>query len=230
VAFAKVIAPLMARTDFGSMFMRLPAKLRKYFASSNGQRWALLWIEILDQAGLGRDLHQPVFANDPGAARGASLPTALSRVQWLSGILIGEDRLTSAHVAAIQPGRIMSNAQADVLDTRYGDATAAGGQPATADQAANLTDFRKQQLFGLGSLGDRHEAVGPNIQSPIFELRRMMQNVSTHEFTEMALGVYDFLARLNAANPGEAVAPYQRQQRRVAKPDVIDKLRFRMAA
>jgi hypothetical protein len=230
VAFAKVIAPLMARTDLGSMYMNgVPEAERTYFAAVTGDRWRLMWRDILTRAGVAGGIDQPLFVADPTAAQGARLPSALSRRQWLDGILDGEDRLTSEHIAPIRTTYQLTPSQVNLLE-RLGDDTGVVGANPTPEQADKLTEYRETQLFGLGGMGDKHENVGPGVDAPIFELRRMLQNIDTHHFTEMALGVFDYLAALNNSAPGDAAPVYQKANRNVSRPGRMEKMRFKMAA
>jgi len=62
------------------------------------------------------------------------------------------------------------------------------------------------QLFGFGSLGDRTDTVGPTNQetdaSVILEYRRMVGGVPHDKWKKFALGLFDYVRRVNAGDEG----------------------------
>lgn len=231
VAFAKQIAPLMARTDFGQMFANdVPGAETAWLSGMGGARFRGMWSQILIAAGVGGGVGAPLFAAEPGAALGAELPAALTRAQWLNGIAAGNDLLTSANIHAVAAGPL-TPAQAQVL-TASGNVAllpANAGAPATLAQTNWLTQHRQVQLFGLGGMGGAHDVVNPGpgaVNAPIIELRRMLQGVDPHDFTEMALGIFDYIRALNATAAGGVAAPYQRTHRNIAAPNQGELVNF----
>jgi hypothetical protein len=75
----------------------------------------------------------------------------------------------------------------------------------------NWSDSKtKDEMESMGSLGNKVETVGaPGQQqaAPIFELRRIRQNLTPETTLRMALDTFDFIRRLNA---GQAGAHYTR--------------------
>lgn len=278
LAYAKQIAPLMARTDFGSMFTNdIPAPERVWLSggvgAGAGVRFRNMWTYILNAAAIGGGLAAPLYAVDPGAAPGADLPGALTRRQWIDSIRGGVDPLTSANAPAVAAGVALTAGQAWLLnESGFGvnagvpstgpqaaflnangfpgavagqvltPAQAAllnangfgrvAGTAATAPEAVVLTQQRSNVLFGLGGLGPAHDVVNPGVgavNAPIFELRRMYQGVTPHAFTEMALGIFDYIRALNATAAGLPGA-YARVPRAVSALTLGQKFRFYRAA
>jgi hypothetical protein len=231
LAYAKQIAPLMARTDFGHMFARyVPREERKYLRAQGGRRFRLMWRKILKKAGVAGGIDAPLYAASPSAALGSALPGALSRRAWLDGIVTGVDLLTSKHIPGVAAGDPLTDAQAWRLN-QFQLGPAAPGQQATQQQAEALTSYRRDQLFGLGAMGGKHDMVNPaggGMKAPIFELRRMRQNVDVHTFTEMALGVYDHIVALNATAPGATAPAYHQSRRAASQPSRGQRIRYAM--
>jgi hypothetical protein len=234
VAYAKQIAPLMARTSFGRIFVQdVPAPEVAWLAGAGAAQFRQMWTQILlNTPGGGGGLPAPLFATDPGAAVGATLPAALTRDQWLTDIAAGTDRLTAADIPAVAAAPLTA-AQAARLNQDAGLGVAIPGAPPTAAQTAWLTQYRRDQVFGLGGFGPAHDFVPPGPaarDAPLLELRRMRPGVDAHEFTEIALGLFDYIRALNAAGaPGAPVGPYQRGVRAVAAPSVVEQNNFRAA-
>jgi hypothetical protein len=93
-SYPKTIAPLMARTDFSSLYALLNPTERQYYQATSGQEWlALVLVAMGWNPG---DLDQPVFAQGiqtPSAGVPAQLP-GLTRRRWLVGMTNGTDYLT----------------------------------------------------------------------------------------------------------------------------------------
>jgi hypothetical protein len=214
VAYAKQIAPLMARTNFVGMYNAVPQQERKWLQAIKPPRWEGLWDYVLEAGNLSKDAGAPLFTADPNAAEGSRL-TFLTRWWWIIGLPKGYDLLTTDDLATLDldaPGAPLSKEQAGRLNATQ-DPSLAGeeGKPPTDEQAAYLRNFRAHQLFGLGGFGEKTEAVGGGaVQAPIFELRRLMQSIDAHQFTEMALGVFDYITALNATDAGQQAPAYQR--------------------
>jgi len=116
LAYAKQLAPLMARTDFGSVFTTdVPGPERAYLAALGGVPFGQMWTGILAAAGVGGGLAAPLFASDPAAATGADLPAALTRQAWITGISQGADLLTSANIPSVPAVGVLGANQALIL-------------------------------------------------------------------------------------------------------------------
>ncbi|MET0908176.1 MAG: DUF4157 domain-containing protein [Ilumatobacteraceae bacterium] len=93
-AYAKSIAPIMARTDFGTIFAAIPEA--QYYRTYPNQ-WVALNLHVAGQGGQGA---QPFFSGtstyvDP--AEWADIQNAMSRTDWLSTMTTGVDLLTVDH-------------------------------------------------------------------------------------------------------------------------------------
>jgi hypothetical protein len=190
--YAKQIAPLMARTDFGTIFTTdLPPLEQGFLSHAGGRRFRNMFRRILAQAAIGGGLNAQLFAVEPATVAGAGLNISgsLTRNAWLSGISQGNDLLTSLTFPSV-PAR--------------------------------------PHLFGLGGFGNLQgpDPTGGGVLRPIVELRRMRQGVNPHDFTEIAMGVYDYVVALNAAAPGAHPPPYARVARAVKAPTLGQKLNY----
>jgi len=95
--YAKQIAPLMARTDFGAIFTNsLPPPEQAFLSAANGAEFLAMFTQIVAQAGIGNGLGAQIFAFDPLFAPGLNISTSLTRRRWLRGISQNNDRLTPA--------------------------------------------------------------------------------------------------------------------------------------
>src|SRR5262249_30872347 len=95
IGYAKSIAPLMARTDFGTLFGQLPDEDKKYIRAHPAAFEAI----VADASGLnmGQDMFPNGIYKDPRTA-GAGDPNALAgltRATWVGGIAAGFDFLTA---------------------------------------------------------------------------------------------------------------------------------------
>lgn|GEM_PF-3319109 len=194
LAYAKQIAPLMARTDFGSMFTQdIPPGEQAFLSAGGGVAFLAMMTQALLSAGVAGGMGVQLFGVDPANAPGAGLSGNLTRQAWVAGISQGNDLLTT---------------------------------PTFPHAAAG------PQLFGLGAMGPHHEHVDPagaNVLAPVFELRRIRQGVLPHEFTEMAMGIFDHIVALNSAGPGAAHVPYNQVARNVKNPTKLQNLGYNIA-
>ncbi|MHC1757841.1 MAG: DUF4157 domain-containing protein [Methanosarcina sp.] len=190
--YAKQIAPLMARTDFGSMFgADIPGPESGFLSAGGGAEFVNMWTQIV-AAGVGGGLGVPLIANEPLVTRGLGLNISgnLTRLGWIMNVSQGIDQLTSANF------------------------------PSALEQP---------HLFGLGGLGGGHDAgVGPapGANAPIFELRRMMNGMHPHDFTEVAMGVFDYIVGLNNAAAGAVAPAYGRVARPAKSPKFGQKFNY----
>jgi hypothetical protein len=193
--YAKQIAPLMARTDFGTIFTTdVPPNEQAFLSHSGGVRFRNLFRQILTHVGVVGGLTAPLFALEPQetAALGLNISGQLTRNAWLSGITQGNDRLT-----------------------RF-----------TFPSAPE-----RPYLQGLGGLQHIQgpDPTGGGVLRPVLELRRIQQNILPHDFTEIAMGIYDYIVALNAAGPGAHPAPYARVARAQKQPKLGQWLRYGLA-
>jgi hypothetical protein len=177
--YAKGIAPIMGRTDFGSMFQTdIPPAEQLFLSTVIGghSRLTDMFNDILPVAGIANGVNAQLFTNNPTvpAGQGIAIAGQLSRETWLDNITLGVDQLTAAN---------FPNALA---------------QP---------------HMFGLGARGGHHEGTGGGA-APVFELRRMQQHITPHHFTEIAMGIFDYLVALNSA-AGPGAGPYAHPNRAV---------------
>lgn len=186
--YAKQIAPIMARTEFGTLFANLSLAEQGFYSNMNGNEFVNLFTYILAQAGAGV-VAAPLFVIDPATVIGFgfNFPGSLQRDQWLRGITQRNDLLTSNTFPSV-PAR--------------------------------------PHLFGLGEFGNMQDAdpTGGGVNRPIFELRRMRKDVSPHEFTEIAMGVFDYIVDLNTGMGNNAT--YAPVLRAAKQPKYFQKFRF----
>jgi hypothetical protein len=225
--FLKGMAPLLARTSIGSIMAGdLSDAERLFFEHEGGARFVALWGHILATAQLG-ELDVPLIALDPSEGEGMELPTALSRRSWLAALAGPEhvDQLTAEHVPAVAEDGLLTAAQAKVLREDHDDREAVEGGPITTLRAQRLTTHRRENLEGFGALGTAHDTVGgvDRVRAPVFELRRMIA-MDTHEFAEMALGLFDYVVALNGAEGDEAT--YAHAEHRASTPSLRQRRRF----
>jgi hypothetical protein len=93
-AYAKSIAPLMARTDFSAIFRAMPES--GYYASYPAQ-WVALNLHVAGLTGAGG---QPFFSGTStyvDATEWADVQAAMSREEWLDAMARGTDLLTIAN-------------------------------------------------------------------------------------------------------------------------------------
>ena len=103
--YAKEIAPIMARTDFGSIFHDVPIVEQGVLGHADGALFAEMWKDILAAAGVAGGLEAQLFAQEPfEAEKEASLSESLTRDAWLRCISIGHDLLTRSTFPSV-PGR-----------------------------------------------------------------------------------------------------------------------------
>jgi hypothetical protein len=190
--YAKQIAPVMARTEFGTIFTNLPPAEQAFFSAGGGVEFRAMFTAILAQAGVGGGLAAQLFQFEPAVPAAAVPPVnisgSLSRSQWLSGISQNNDLLTSLTFPSA-PAR--------------------------------------PHMFGLGGFGALQgpDPTGGGVLRPILEFRRMAAGVAPHTFTEVAMGVYDYIVALNAAGAGVHPA-YNRVARRAKSPTLGQKLSY----
>lgn len=192
--YAKQIAPLMARTDFGTIFANdLPPLESAFLSAGGGAEFVAMFTAIVNQAGVAGGIAGQLFASEPASVLGMGLVISgsLTRQAWIAGISQNNDLLT----------------------------------PTTFPSVA-----ARPQMFGLGELGGAHDPdpTGGGVPRPILELRRMMQHIAPHDFTEMAMGVFDYIVALNAAGPGVNPA-YQRVARAQKQPKAGQKLSYKLS-
>jgi hypothetical protein len=184
--YAKTIAnPIMARTDFATMYQQLPSAERTYFDNNRPNAWVNLVIDAAQTAsGLaainldlpvyeGR-LFNDVFMYGPSMMRAVADPRyqqdllpELTKRQWLNGIAFeGRDYLTKV------------NYPASFLD-RY-------------------LWKKPNELESLGSYGNKMDNAmgGPLPNAPIIELRGL-QNAPYYEWYSFAMSLFRYVRLVN---------------------------------
>jgi hypothetical protein len=95
-SYAKTIAPLMARTDFGKLFSLLSSSDQDYYKADGGKRWLAL---ILTTTGLtDSELDEPIFDRSTKLSEEPDdWYFDLERRKWLVGMTEGVDYLSAQH-------------------------------------------------------------------------------------------------------------------------------------
>jgi hypothetical protein len=198
--YAKQIAPLMARTDFGSIFSNdLPRQEQTFLSNNGGAQFINMWREIINTAGVTGSINGQVFAQEPLTVvnAGLNISGSLTRQAWLEGISQNHDQLTANNFPFAAP---LPN---NIPNPFFG-------------------------LGAMGDKHDNVDPTNTNIQAPILELRRMPQGVNPHDFTEKAMGIFDHIVALNSAAFG--VHPqYQPVAREQKVPKITQKVAYQFA-
>lgn len=175
--YAKLIAnSFMARTDFGRMFLKLPATEYDRFIHAP-QTFVDLVLEAAGLTGTGatkvfeRGVRTSDNRNDPGYTVDLTTDTTsgldVTRQDWLIGITLGIDKLSSAQMAQHKPRLMGLGALGDRTDR-------VGNDPKPAK--------------GVHDKG----------QGIILELRNMKGDRSPDDFADTALAIFDYISDLNA--------------------------------
>jgi hypothetical protein len=112
MAYAKLIAPVMARTDFAGMFNHLQPAEIAYFTGPNGP--ALFSQYVLNVAGVPGHLQLFRF----GFGAGPTFLPALTRDTWLQGIAGGIDLLNRQHYPQVSDSLGDFGLNVDALNVR----------------------------------------------------------------------------------------------------------------
>jgi hypothetical protein len=91
--YAKTIAPLMARTDFATMFGALPPFEQAYFKAGGGAEFATVVGDAVNPIAMNKDIFEKGLYHNDKLANHAML-AGLTRESWAKGITQGVDRLT----------------------------------------------------------------------------------------------------------------------------------------
>jgi hypothetical protein len=166
--FVKNLTPLMARTDFATMFSLLPAAQRDYLAA-NPDDWVGLALAGASMGGDSPD--RPLFTPGPLgqlAVEAQPVRQALTRKKWLTA-MVG----TGAG-AKYKPGK-------DLLTSKN----------------APVKTLR-DEFASLGELGSATDPTGfpTNPKAPIFELRKM-KGAPVHQWKELALAIFRYTRGVN---------------------------------
>jgi hypothetical protein len=170
--YYKGIAPIMARTNFVTMFGLLSTQEQDQLSEDDGKAFVDLALACADMAAA--DAAGPVLATVAGATPAIRVPFGeVTREVWLSGITQGTDVLSQT------------------------------GYAATFQNGPN----NPTQFESMGSLGAQTDTVG-GMPAPIVELRRLRQNLPSHDWAPVLLGVFDLIKAVNTTqNPNPT---YQR--------------------
>jgi hypothetical protein len=173
--YAKLVSGfLMLRTDFGSMFLKLPPAERAPY-QANPEQFVTL---VMNAAQLQTDAGAPVLergvrkGQTPGRRdydrRLDNAATRLTRREWLTGITQGQDRLSSHHLPDLRSELEGLGALGPTTDP-IGPAPAPGTE--------------------LG-LRDRGQGI-------VMEFRRMAQTVPWDQWRDLAIRIHGYIAELN---------------------------------
>lgn len=172
--YAKTIAPLMARTQFDTLFDQLPVDEQTYLRENNANNFINLVMEAVHITHAGINQVNDVFSqglyHNFAAIPGINVNAlaGLTREDWLRGIANHVDYLTAANF----------------------NSNPALGLP--------LPQPKKDDLESLGSYGNATEAVGTNrTQAPLFEIRSMGQIATLNEWYPRAMDTFIYLRDLN---------------------------------
>jgi hypothetical protein len=125
--YAKTIATLMARTDFGTLFSLLSTTEKDYYKADGGKRWLAL---VQTTTGLtAGELDQPIFvASGKLSLEPSTWYLALTRRKWLVGMTEGTDYLTAKNYPTAPGKRAIEGlgAYGSRMDVVGGTAQAAG--------------------------------------------------------------------------------------------------------
>lgn len=175
-SYPKVLAPLMSRTDFASLFEMLPDEQKDYFRSHGDVLRDL--IIAAANSNIGFSTRDAVVGPDSPiiqhfAKAGTEQIKALTIGRWLMGITNGVDYLT---VSGFQ--RML---QEDI-----------GGGPLTEKQMAT-----SEELEGFGALGNKTDS-----GNAIVEFRGIPTMLEHTKIEEFALNFHKYIQNLNAKPAG----------------------------
>jgi len=179
-AYAKDIAFVMSRTDFASLFARLPPAERNYFQADT-RRWVDYALNAANLAGTGADYLINQRVTDGGKVPdGAQIP--LRRGVWLRDMALGTNAIDRFTAAATQ----------DV--------------PAYTDVSGG-NRLRAPGLLGntFDPVGP-----GQALEGVIVELRQMRRNIPADQWYAVARAVMLYAKALNSTADGAARPQYQR--------------------
>ena len=169
LGYAKTIAPIMARTDFATMFKMIDPEELKYFKNDPDALVAIL--EFATGLDMATDVFPHGIYNDPRAKGGGDKDAlkGLTRARWVTGIATGIDYLSAAKF----------NQNPDLDDVED-------------------PNEKKSDLESMGALGDRTEKVGTaKKDAPLFEIRSLGQLATPGIMHQRALDIFKFLVALN---------------------------------
>ena len=170
--YPKVIAPLMARTDYAKIFQLLPQAEQDYL-TADAQRFVTLALRAADMVGT-RAL--PVFTGGFTQLSGiddddtrddiSDAIQQLTRGDWLTGLVQGTDKLTKEHFPS------------------------------------DLAKPWMESLGSLGDKTEnvgkkRWKGTSTKTAAPIFELRRMQASLNHKDWLGYAQDVFEFISGVN---------------------------------
>ena len=168
LGYAKTIAPIMARTDFATMFKMLNKEEKEYFTKDPEALVAI--VEHATGLDMAKDIFPHGIYNDP-RAKGAGDKDALkglTRARWVTGIATGIDYLSAA--------KFNQNPDINPLDRSE----------------------KRGDLESMGALNTKTEKVGTaKKDAPLFEIRSLGQLATPGIMHQRALDIFKFLAALN---------------------------------
>jgi hypothetical protein len=169
-SYAKTIGPLMARTDFRTLFTLLSEPERAYYSGRYGGRWSELVWSAPGYAAL--DIDHPVFEPIRESRERTQWYRVVSRRAWLTEMAADYGWFS-----------LLGYKARDLLST--------GGFPTRAG---------RREIEGLGGYGARTDVVqapaGP-VEAPILEQRMTPENMRLPDFSRWALRMFDYVVALN---------------------------------
>jgi hypothetical protein len=105
LAYAKTLAPLMARTNFGEIFRHLDAKEIDFF-----RKYPDIWVDmVMSACGMSGAEDEPLFSGTSALDREdfEKLAAGLSRRDWLIAMTQGRDLLTDKNFPDKQVGHLL---------------------------------------------------------------------------------------------------------------------------
>jgi hypothetical protein len=203
LSYPKAIAPIMARTNFAQMFTAmLPANQRTMLEQDEGKLFQELVKLCLSDNPTLQSLDKPMFLVQEWD--GQKMFRDLTRREWLKGIARGQDILSKAGYKQWQEDKYntwLTAARASKWKPRWYVNRKEGSKRATKDARKGHAE---EWMESLGSKGTTTEAVGPGIQSPIFELRGIWNSLGTGTYTPaeaktIALKIRKYMDDINNA-------------------------------
>jgi hypothetical protein len=166
-SYPKVIAPLMARTDFARLFMMLPTPQKLLFR----ERGRRLWLEIVQET-----VQMPLDA--PILAPSTAFTIDLTRELWIDQMAMGADLLTEVGYKALADSQLPPHPTPDEV-----------GDYLFKQQQA-------EWLESMGSYGSKTEKSG-QADAAIMELRAMPNYIDYRELKTIAVNLAKYVANVN---------------------------------
>lgn len=180
--YPKEIASLMARTDFSTLFKRLPKEQQIYLAKDDGEYLKDLVILSLEDYGFVH-LKLPLFAQEKFSWQKEEekpIFRELTCDAWIIGITQGQDRLAQSGFVAWVKSQ--------------------GLEKEEAKELANSGEW----LESLGGMGSKMDTLSEGLKAPIFEFRALRNKAEMHGFynameaKEVAVKFLEYINNFNS--------------------------------